>query len=513
MFDDKDIMELYNFYSDVEWRMDNLYYIKDKFGKETKFTRNDSQMRFWRDMWYLNLILKDRQRGFSTLIAIFILDQCQFNSDTSAGIIDITLPDAKKKLAKISYAYHRLPNHLKEANPLVTDAKESMEWSNGSSVSIGTSHRGGTLQLLHISEMGKIAARNPEVAREIRTGALNTVAPGCYIFNESTAEGNSGAFFDDCQEAQRLKQKGDKLTKLDYRFHFFPWYEGSENELDPEGIRIPRDMEKYFASLESNLGITLSPRKKAWYVKKQAQQRDDMWREYPATPEEAFKAAIDGAYLSKQLATLRGKNMISHVAHDPGEQVNSAWDFGLNDQMCIWFHQRVGLQHRLVGYLAGTDEDVLYYWGEMQKYPFLWGKHYLPHDAGTRRIGSTTKASQKPKTLEKILNKAGMRNTVVVPRVADKRTGIQESKQFLVQCWIDMNECEEGIKCLQNFRREWDEKMGTWKRTPRHDWAMHGYDAFETLARGFVMFGDNIQETAFAPRVAAYEPLDTVVGI
>ena len=163
--------------------------------------------------------------------------------------------------------------------------------------------------------------------------------------------------------------------------------------------------------------------------------------------------------------------------------------------------------------MEGTDEDVLYYWGEMKKLPYIWGKHYLPHDAGQRRIGTAGKASKKPRTLEQILKKAGMSDISVVPRVADKKTGIQESRQFLPQCWIDMNECDQGISCLQNFRREWDDKMGDWKNSPRHDWAMHGYDAFETLARGFMMFGVSTMEQSFTPISCGYEPLDAVIGM
>ena len=75
---------------DREWRIDNLYYIKNKDGNKVKFFRNPSQKKFWNEMWYNNIILKDRQRGFSTLIALFIYDSCLFNSNIQAGIIDPT---------------------------------------------------------------------------------------------------------------------------------------------------------------------------------------------------------------------------------------------------------------------------------------------------------------------------------------------------------------------------------------------------------------------------------------
>jgi hypothetical protein len=51
---------------------------------------------------------------------------------------------------------------------LVKDNEEELKWSNGSTCYVGTSHRGGTLQYLHISEFGKIATDKPDVAREIK---------------------------------------------------------------------------------------------------------------------------------------------------------------------------------------------------------------------------------------------------------------------------------------------------------------------------------------------------------
>lgn len=54
---------------------------------------------------------------------------------------------------------------------------------------MGTSMRSSTLQLLHISEFGKIYAKFPDKTREIITESLNALAPGQYVFIESTAEG------------------------------------------------------------------------------------------------------------------------------------------------------------------------------------------------------------------------------------------------------------------------------------------------------------------------------------
>ena len=82
-----------------------------------------------------------------------------------------------------------------------------------------------------------------------------------------------------------------------------------------------------------------------------------------------------------------------------------------------------------------------------------------------------------------------MRNSMIIPRIDDKRASINEVRLWLPKATIHREECEMGIKCLMNFRREWDEVMGCFKERPRHDWAMHGYDGLETLVRGLNAFG------------------------
>lgn len=470
---------------DIEWRLDNLYHIRDKQGRKILFVRNESQMELWRNKWYLNIILKDRQRGFSTFIAIIILDTCLFNKDQACGIIDLTLTDAKKKLDKIKFAYDNLPEWLQREIPLTTDSKQELTWGNGSTVYVGTSHRGGTLQILHISEFGKISARTPEKAREIRTGALNTIAPGCWVFNESTAEGREGEFYDDCQRARRIKDEGQQLTKLDSKFHFFAWWMGEENEIDPSGVPITKEFEEYFDKLEKLIGIELSKRKRAWYVKKADQQKDDMKREYPSTPDEAFEAAIDGSYFAKEMTMLRRLGRICGVPHTDAVPVHTFWDLGMDDSTSIWFHQIVGRENRLINYIEDTGYGLTHYAKILDdlghKHGYKYGEHYLPHDVSVRELGTGKKRIT-------VLQDLGVKPIITVPRAknqAETLEGIDAVRIFLLTCWIDQENCSEGIKHLDNYKKEWDANLGCFKRTPRHDAHSHGADSLRTGAVGY----------------------------
>ena len=63
-----------------------------------------------------------------------------------------------------------------------------------------------------------------------------------------------------------------------------------------------------------------------WYQKKKEEQGDNMAREYPSFPKEAFDIAIKGAYYEKELGIAREQKRITQVYHDERLPVYTAWD-------------------------------------------------------------------------------------------------------------------------------------------------------------------------------------------
>jgi hypothetical protein len=90
-----------------------------------------------------------------------------------------------------------------------------------------------------------------------------------------------------------------------------------------------------------------------------------------------------------------------------------------------------------------------------------------------------------------MLMEIGVRPIAVVPRIATEKSGIEAARGYLARCWFDESKCAEGLKCLDNYRKEWDDERGVWKDRPRHDWASHGYKAFETAAVSRDPFDDD----------------------
>ena len=47
---------------------------------------------------------------------------------------------------------------------------------------------------------------------------------------------------------------------------------------------------------------------------------------------------------------------------------------------------------------------------------------------------------------------------------------------------FDAKRCASGLECLRSYRTEWDEKVRAFKKTPDHNWASHGADAWRYLS-------------------------------
>lgn len=463
------------------WRLDNLYYIMDKNGKKILFKANDAQRGLMGSLWYLNVILKARQRGFTTLICILWLDIILFNSNVRCGIIADTLPNSMVIFRdKIKFAYDNLPEALKEKLPAIKNDAGELILSNNSSIRVGTSMRSGTLQYLLISEFGKICRKYPEKANEIITGSLNTVAEGQFIVIESTAEGQGGRYYETCMEAQADMLSGKLLGKMDYKFHFYSWWDADEYETDPAGVIITDEDHKYFDGVEVQIDRALSLRKRAWYVQKRKTQRDKMKQEYPSTPQEAFETAIEGAYYSEEMALARSENRITTIPVIPSVPVDTFWDLGRNDMNSIWMMQRVGLQYRFIRYYENSGEGLGHYAKYLRETGYMLGTMYLPHDACHALLGQETTVDQQ---LSQMLPGCPVSVVQRINRVAD---GINMMRDKFSQCWFDETNCATGLIHLDNYRKQWNDALAIWRDQPLHDVSSNGADAIRQFAQGYV---------------------------
>jgi len=391
----------------------------------------------------------------------------------SAGIIAHTQEDGQQMFRRVKFAYDSLPDELKSLITADNDTSQMLKFSNGSSLRVGTSLRSSTFQYLHISEFGKICAKYPDKAREIMTGSLNTIGVGQYCFIESTAEGREGYFYELCKQAQENADTKKELSKLDFKFHFYPWW-GQPDYRIGSSNSISQDMHEYFITL-SGIGIKLDDEQKNWYALRYLTQSEDMKREYPSTPDECWEVSNLGTYYAKYITQARIDKRIGFVPYEESLPVYTAWDLGYNDSTTIWFFQVYGKEIRLIDYEEGSGESLSHWLGIVKSKEYVYEKHLAPHDVMVHEYssGMTRQASAR---------KMGI--TLIPVKKVEIIPGIDAARNILNRCWFDEKKCEKGIKALENYKKEWNERAGCWASHPLHNWASHGADAFRTLATG-----------------------------
>lgn len=465
------------------WRLNNLYWIIDKQGKKIRFKLNWAQEDFHHARWYLNIILKARQLGFTTYMCMLQLDAALFTANTHCGIIAQSLDAAEEFFTrKVEFAYDNLASFIKKIIPTAKRRAKKLEFTNGSSLTVSTTFRSGTLQYLHISEFGKICAERPHRAREIVTGALEAVAAGQFVSIESTAEGQQGYFYEYCEKAQELLKTQRKLTPLDFKFFFYAWWKNPEYIIkDHAEVPIPQDMAEYFDELKAKHGILLHPAQKAWYVKKYERLGSDIKREYPSTPEEAFEKSIEGAYFRTEFMKLYERRQITKVPVEDGVLTYTYWDLGMNDCMAIWFVQLIGRELRVIDYYENNHEGFKHYANVLDKRGYNYAGHFAPHDIEVQEMGTG-------KTRKETAASYGI-NFTAVPRVQDKRDSIEAARRLLPQCWFDEERCATGLERLKNYRKAYNPRTESYQSHPLHDINSNGADAFQTFAMGYDQMG------------------------
>jgi len=475
MFLSEEESDFYNNLKNPTWRLNNLYYIVDKHGKKIKFKPNWAQDKILKNLWFFTIILKARQLGITTFFCLLYLDQILFKANKTAGIIAHTDGDTKKIFARIKYAWENLPPNLQESIGLPsTDSVGEMKFPNGSSIFVARSTRGSTLQYLHISEFAKICAKYPEKAREIVTGAINSVEKGNFISIESTAEGKEGYFAEYCMEAQQAEVEGKQLSELDFKYFFFPWWEEYSYRLK-QGNTITKEYLDYFEKLEKVHNIILDIEQKNWYIAKKKKNDEDMYREYPSIWEEAFMAQIEGAYYAQQMQRVYEDNRIRNVPYDARFPVLVFWDIGYNDFTVLLFVQKVGNEIRFIDCYYNHNEDLRHYYNVMKEKPYVYGTNYLPHDGNVGSINDK-------KTRVDILRELGLRDIRVVERTKDVTEDIEKVRQLFSRFYFDEQKCQKLIEACQTYKKEWDDKLGQFKNSPKHDTASHFVSPIRTLS-------------------------------
>ena len=286
------------------WRLNNLYDVRNEDGDLVNFELRDEQLHLLLNFHIRNIILKARQLGFTTFLCILILDYCLFNRGKLTGLVADTKDNAKVIFKKIERAWEHFPQELKEEFGLetVNKSKTEFKFNNDSEIRTGVSLRSGTYQAIVVTEFGPMCSDYPEKAQEIKSGTLPAAEKGLQ-FIESTADGSGNLFHKWTKTAKLKYDRGYTLSRKDKKFFFFPWYFKQANRVEQDvSSRIDARTNEYLDWVEQKAGIKLEQSQRNWYFLEKDEQEEDMKKEHPSFPEEAFESSGNKLFDNKTLS-------------------------------------------------------------------------------------------------------------------------------------------------------------------------------------------------------------------
>lgn len=189
---------------------------------------------------------------------------------------------------------------------------------------------------------------------------------------------------------------------------------------------------------------------------------------------------VKGAYYLNEMAMLRQEERIRRVPYTPGEPVQTFWDLGWNDTTAIWFHQYIAGENRFIHAYESSGEALDHYAEYMLSRGYVYGTHYLPHDA---RNHSLQTGKTNLQIMEGLL--PGHRFEIV-ERVQDRLIGINQTRMKMRgNVFIDSVECADGIAALDNYKKRYIERIDAYSDEPVHDRYSNYADAFRQWGQGY----------------------------
>ena len=470
--------EFWERHRDPVWRLNHLYWVKEAASGQAVPFKPKAEQRVLIEAVYERgerniLVPKARQLGISTVISLIILDCMLFFGGVQAAIIDLTQPDATKKLRnKILFAFEHLPEVLRgnyevlKSNDHVFSVRLLGSQTDGESeVQAGMNARGDTFQVLMVSEWGKIAWTDPIRSQEILTGALPAAKKGIRFVETTWKGAKQGDLWRIMKRA--METKPEDMTEEDFHLYFFPWWGDPDYSLGGNAGQIDEQCGRYLDEVELEIGkrrsegFGFTPGQRLWYYKVAWAKGLFRFEEYPSLLEECFRAPVEGAIYADLLDRLRTSGGMVSGAVDRNLLVHTSWDLGSPVNTVVWYFQLIGAEIRVIDIDHDEDLTPAERVARILSKGYLLGWHYLPHDAvATQKSGRTFLMELKA---------LGLANLRVVPKTMDVWVGINHLRGLIARFSFRVPECERGLEMLAAYHTKRETAGGTALDIPVHD--------------------------------------------
>lgn len=374
---------------------------------------------------------------------------------------------------KISFAWEKLPPEIKVLYGLDNKTSKTFRFDFGkkgfSSIAVDTSGRSGTYQRVHITELAELSKKYPKKIPDIIEGTIPAIPTTGRVDVESTSQGASGEFYEMFIEAW---ERGQPTNALEYKAHFYNWTWDDEElaNITPIPFSEMQQSDKFQAYAQRH---NLSDREITYYYQKWLslnKKWNSLKREYPTTPEEAFDAVSEGTFYGETIGLMEQNGQIGVYPYQRSMKVHTVWDLGVGKNMRVGFFQRdtVINRTRMIDHIAGEGSEAIpEIVAKVLKKPYVYGKHFGPHDLEQTDISTGKSRKDTAKAL-------GLNFSVVPDHLVEER--INATGIWLDRVDIHKDICKEAIRSMKNYGREWDEKRGMYKDEPLHNWASHDAD-------------------------------------
>lgn len=216
----------------------------------------------------------------------------------------------------------------------------------------------------------------------------------------------------------------------------------------------------------------------------------DIQREYYCS----FKGFLHGTIYGDLLISARQDKRIGGVPYIINHPVGVCMDIGVSDMTAVWFYQLVTDRVNFIDYHQENLKTAQWYARLLRERPYLYGRLIVPWD-GRFSAGD-------------YFSSVGFAGVDVATK-GPVQDGINKVRSSFSQFYFDEQKCALGIRCLEMYKRPWDDLKKVFGQTPVHDEFSHGADALRTGAmagfgpmnwRGGVPESEFKVETEFDPR-------------
>jgi len=216
-------------------------------------------------------------------------------------------------------------------------------------------------------------------------------------------------------------------------------------------------------------------------LKREGVPEDFIQQEYYCS----FTRGAEGSYYGKQIQKVREEGRLCVLSINSALPCYTAWDIGIGDSTAIWIFQALESgKYNFVHYYENHGESLEHYCRYLDnwkmKHDIMWGIHFAPHDmeqnefiAGHSRVDAARRLGF---------------NMQVLPAIKVDE-GINMVRSLLPFCNFDQIHCARGVKCLDFYRKKFNDMLKVYYDEPCHDQWSHGADAMRYAAMGIKLVG------------------------